>query len=97
MNKAFKLLLYAKTYFSYIKFTKTPENTDDHIFAHGEFCGLYGLIVSGDLEDDYLEWRENIADRDAKMNELRDEIARLERQLDEAKKAAGIVDPQPFE
>ena len=77
MNKAFTQLLYANTYFAYMKYINSAESTDEHVFAHGEFCGLYNLIVSAGLENAYYEWRECIAERNMKISELEDEIKRL--------------------
>ena len=77
MNKAFTQLLYANTYFAYMKYINAAESTDEHVFAHGEFCGLYNLIVSAGLENAYYEWRECIAERNMKISELEDEIKRL--------------------
>ena len=83
MNKAFTQLLYANTYFAYMKYINAAESTDEHVFAHGEFCGLYNLIVSAGLENAYYEWRECIAERDIKMDELRDELQKLINKRDE--------------
>ena len=83
MNKAFTQLLYAKTYFAYMKYINANEYTDERVFAHGEFCGLYSLIVSAGLESAYYEWRECIAERDIKMDELRDELQALINKRDE--------------
>ena len=77
MNKAFTQLLYANTYFAYMKYINSAESTDEHVFAHGEFCGLYNLIVSAGLENAYYEWRECIAERDIKMDELKETIKNL--------------------